>query len=136
MNETGCIITNHYIVALCEQRRLDFAEKNARQAVVRCKDFDEQDLKRQGLKMFRSLQLSLTETLICYALVEIVDGRRDTQKMDEWLVESERMYEGMKGEYELIRSRGEGTWSSELDYLRVCVGRALVSHIANRLIDW
>lgn len=31
------------------------------------------------------------------------------------------MYEGMKGEYELIKRRGEGTWGSELDYLRVCI---------------
>ncbi len=81
--------------------------------------------------MFRSLQLSLAETLICHTLVETVDGRRDTEKMNQWLVESERMYEGMKGECELIKRRGEGTWGSELDYLRVCIGRALVSHLTS-----
>ena len=55
--------------------------------------------------------------------------------MDQWLVESERIYEGMKGEYELIKRHGGGTWGSELDYLRVCIGRALVSHLANRLTE-
>ena len=134
-NEMGCSLTGHYIATLCEQRCLAFAEKSARQAVASCKDFDEQGLKRQGLKMFRSLQLSLAETLICHALVETGDGRRDTEKMDQWLVESELMYEGMKEEYELIKRRGEGTWGSELEYLRVSIGRALVSHLANRLTE-
>ncbi len=134
-NEMGCNLTGHYIATLCEQRRLAFAEKTARQAIASCKDFDEQGLKRQGLKMYRSLQLSLSETLICYTLVETVDGGRDTEKMNQWLVESERMYEGMKEECELIKRGGEGTWGSELDYLRVCIGRALVSHLANRLTE-
>lgn len=132
-NEMGSNLTGHYIATLCEQRRLAFAEKTARQAVASCEDCDKQGLKRQGLKMFRSLQLSLAETLICHTLVETVDGRKDTEKIDQWLVESERMYEGMKGECELIKRRGEGTWGSELDYLRVCIGRALVSHLANQL---
>jgi len=134
-NEMGCNLTGHYIAVLCEQRRLGFAETIARQAITSCKDFDEQGLKRQGLKMFRSLQLSLAETLICYALVERVDGGKDPDKRNQWLVESERIYEGMKEEYELIKIRGEGTWGSELDYLRVCTGRALVSHLANRLAE-
>jgi len=134
-DEMGCNLTCHYIAALCEQRRLDLAERSARQAVASCKDFDELGLKRQGLKMFRSLQLSLAETLICHALVEQVDGRKDTEKMDQWLVESERMYEGMKEGHELIKRRGGGTWGSELDYLRVHIGRALVSHLANRLTE-
>ncbi|KAI4260729.1 MAG: hypothetical protein LQ352_000121 [Teloschistes flavicans] len=134
-NEMGSNLTGHYIATLCEQRRLAFAEKTARQAVACCEDCDKQGLKRQGLKMFRSLQLSLAETLICHTLVETVDGRRDTEKIDQWLVESECMYEGMKGECELIKRRGEGTWGSELDYLRVCIGRALVSHLANRLTE-
>jgi len=84
---------------------------------------------------FRYLQLSLAETLICHALVEQVDGRKDTEKMDQWLVESERMYEGIKEGHELIKRRGGGTWGSELDYLRVHIGRALVSHLANRLTE-
>ena len=134
-NEIGCNLTCHYIAALCEQRHLDLAEKSARLAVASCKDFDELGLKRQGLKMFRSLQLSLAETLICRALVERADGRKDTEKMDQCLVESERMYEGMKGEYEMVKKHGGGTWGSELDYLRVCIGRALVSHLANRLTE-
>ena len=45
------------------------------------------------------------------------------------------MYDGMKKECELIKRGGEGTWASELDYLRVCIGRALVSHLANRLTE-
>ena len=45
------------------------------------------------------------------------------------------MYEGMKGECELIKRRGGAAWGSELDYLRVCIGRALVSHLANRLTE-
>ncbi|KAL9120182.1 MAG: hypothetical protein Q9187_003261 [Circinaria calcarea] len=134
-NEMGCNLTGHYIAVLCEQRHIDLAERIVRQAVMSCRDFDKQGLKRQGLKMFRSLQLSLAETLICHALVERVDGGKDTNKMNQWLVESERMYEGMKGEYELIKRRGEGTWGSELDYLRVCIGKALVSHLANRLTE-
>ncbi len=64
----GCNLTCHYIAALCEQRRLGLAERSARQAVASCKDFDELGLKRQGLKMFRSLQLSLAETLIYHTL--------------------------------------------------------------------
>lgn len=64
----GCNLTGHYIAVLCEQRRMDYEEKIARQAVTSCKDFDEQGLKRQGLKMFRSLQLSLAEMLICHGV--------------------------------------------------------------------
>ncbi len=59
--------------------------------------------------MYRSLQLSLLETLIYYTLVEIVDSGRDTEKINQWLVESERIYEGMKEECELIKRGGEGT---------------------------
>ena len=131
----GCNLTGHYIATLCEQRRLDLAERSAREAVASCADFDKQGLKRQGLKMFRTLQLSLAETLICHALVEKVDGRRDNEKMDQWLMESEFMYKGIKDEYELIIRRGRLPWGSKLDYLRVCIGRALVSHLANRLIE-
>lgn len=39
----------------------------------------------------------------------------------------------MKGEYKLIKRGGEGTQGLELDYLRVCIGRALVLYLANRL---
>lgn len=134
-NEMGCNLTGHYIAVLCEQRHLDHAEKTARQALESCRDLDEQGLKRQGLKMFRSLQLSLAETLVCRTLVERLEGGKDPDKRNQWLVESERLYEGMKGEYELVKRRGEGTWGSELDYLRVCTGRALTSHLANRLTE-
>ena len=126
-NEMGCNLTAHYIATLCEQRRLDIAERSVRQAVANCRDFDELGLKRQGLKMFRTLQLSLAETLVCHALVERVDGRRDTEKMDQWLIESERIYEGIEGEYELVKRRGGAPWGSEVDYLKVCIRRALVS---------
>lgn len=131
----GCNLIGHYIATLCEQRRLISAEKSARQAIASCKDFDDQGLKRHGLNMFRSLQLSLAETLICHTLVERVDGRKDTESIDQWLTESERLYEGMKEEWELINRCGEGTWGSGLGYLRVCIGRALVSHLANRLTE-
>ena len=134
-NERGCNLTGHYIATLCEQRRLTCAERSARQAIASCKDFDEQGLKRQGLKMFRSLQLSLAETLICRILVEILDGRNDTEKVDQCLMESELMFEEMKKECELVKGRKEGTWGLELDYLRVNIGRALVSHLANRVTE-
>lgn len=133
LDETGCSITCHYIAALCEQRQMDPAETIARQAVTSCKNFDEQGLKRQGLKIFRSLQLSLAETLVCRALIGRVDGGKDAKEINQWLVESECMYENLKEEYELIKRREKGTWSSEFEYLRVCIGRALVSHMANRL---
>ena len=135
LNEMGCNLTGHYIAVLCEKRQLDYAEKIARNAVKSCRDCDEQGLKRRGLKMFRSLQLSLAETLICRALVERLDGGKDPHKRNQWLVESEHMYEEMKGEYESTKRRGEGTWGSKLNYLRVCIGRALHSHLANRLTE-
>lgn len=78
----GYNLTSHYIATLYKQRRLDTAERSARQAVVNCRDFDKLGLKRQDLKMFKTLQLSLAETLVCHALVERVDGRRDTEKMN------------------------------------------------------
>ena len=134
-NEMGCNLIGHYIAVMCERRRLHDAEKTAREAVRSCRDLDDHGLKRQGLKIFRSLQLSLAETLICHALVERLDGGHDPDKRDQWLGEAERMYETMKGEYEWIRGRGEGTWGSELEYLRVCIGRALTSHLANRLTE-
>ena len=102
---------------------------------MNCKDFDEHSLKRQGLKTCRLLQLSLAEALICHALVERVDGRNETGKMNQWLVESERLYEEMKQEHELVKRHGKDTWGSELDYLRVCIGRALVSYLADRLTE-
>ena len=134
-NEMGCNLTSQYVAVLCERRRIYYAEMVARQAVMSCRDIDEHGLKRRGLKMFRSLQLSLAETLTCHALVERLDGGKDPDKRNQWLAESERLYEGMKGEYEMTKRRGEGTWGSELDYLRVCIGRALTSHLANRLTE-
>ena len=85
--------------------------------------------------MFRSLQLALAETLICHVLLERLDGGRDPNKRERCLVEAERMYIEMKGGYELARARGSGTWGSELEYLRVCIGRALVSHLSNCLTE-
>ena len=41
----------------------------------------------------------------------------------------------MKGEYKFIKRGGEGTWGLELDYLKVCIGRALVLYLANRLTE-
>ena len=68
-------------------------------------------------------------------LIETVDGGRDNKRMNQWLMESERMYDGMKRECEFIKRGGKGTWGSEFDYLKVCIGRALVSHLANRLTE-
>ena len=75
----NCNFINHYIAILCEQRRLAFAEKNTCQTITSCKDFDDQNLKRQNLKMFKSLQLLLTEMLICNILIETVDDKRINQ---------------------------------------------------------
>ena len=66
-------------------------------------------------------------------LVETVDDERDTERMNQWLVKFERMYDEMKGECEFIKRGEEGTWGSELNFLRICIERALVSHLTNRL---
>ena len=50
-------------------------------------------------------------------------------------MEPEQIYGRMKEEYELVKRCGEGTRGSELDYLKVCIGRALVSHLANRTAE-
>jgi hypothetical protein len=42
--------------------------------------------------------------MICHALVERLDPGKDPNKRNQWLVESERMYEGIKGEHEETRS--------------------------------
>ena len=45
------------------------------------------------------------------------------------------MFEEMKDEYESTLKRGVGTWGAQLEYLRVRIGRALISHLSNRLAE-
>lgn len=66
-------------------------EENAREAISSCEELDKRSLKRRGLKMFISLQLSLAETLVCHTLVEKIHSTEDTGRVFQWLVESEHI---------------------------------------------
>ena len=90
---TGSCLIGHLVGALCEDRQVDIAEQIICQAVVDCKEVEKLGLKREGLKVFRSLQLSLSETLLCQVLVEKVDRAGSVDDISQKLQEAEVTYD-------------------------------------------
>ncbi len=132
-DEAGCSIINHYVGVLCELRNVDLAETTARQAVLDFERLDQLGLKRNGLMSFRLLRLALAETLICRALIHRADALPYTQGILKKLDEAERILSLLKTEYETSKSERGLSWGSEMNYLRVCMGRALILHLLGRL---
>jgi hypothetical protein len=133
-NENGCNVIGHLVGALCEQGELDGAETVARQAVYLLERVEkEKGLKRIGSMSFRLLQLSLAETLICKGLVKRADGAVYDEEVVQKLTEAQRILQSLREGYELSRSQQGLAWGSEMNYLRVCMGRALISYLQGGL---
>jgi hypothetical protein len=133
-NENGCNIIGHLVGALCEQGELDGAETVTRQALDLLEQVEqEKDLKRKGLMSYRHLQLSLAETLICKTLAERANVASHNEEVVQKLTEAEHILQSLTEGYELSRNQRGLTWGYEINYLRVCMGKALISYLQDRL---
>lgn len=127
LNETGCNLIKHLAGTLCEQRQFHVAERNVREAIIGCESLCEKGMKRQGLKTLGCLRLSLAETLVSHTLVKELDSVEHRRFQN--LKEAESLFTKFKVEYEEGREQRSTFWSSEMSYLRVCMGKALACHL-------
>lgn len=128
-DEHGCSIIGHLVGTLCENRRTYFAERIARSLID---DFEK--CAERGIPMsMKRLNLLLAETLICAALWKR-SGISVYGDGPEMLVEAEGILQLLKDE--LIPGQGELTSRFERkNYLRVCMGRASISHLQGNLTE-
>ncbi|ESZ97795.1 putative Coenzyme Q (ubiquinone) biosynthesis protein Coq4 [Sclerotinia borealis F-4128] len=128
-DETGCNVVGHLVGVLCERRYLGQAESTARQHVRHLESLDKHAARRRTSMTFKSLQLSLAETLVCRAMVKRADGVPFTHENVQKLREAEGIFDLLKTEYELSKQERGASWASEMNYIQTCIGRALTSYL-------
>ena len=129
---TDCSLLGHLVGSLCEQGRPQQAERVIREAIACRSDLQERNMKRPSLGTYGCLQISLAETLICYALRAKLANRTQSEEYQQRLVESDRLFHELKVQFEEKLANNEAnSWSTEINYLRVCVGRALTYHLGS-----
>lgn len=130
-DETGCTLWSHHVATLCELHDFQGAEHWSRYAVRRYEELREQGVYTPRQKRYRLLRLVLAETLVAKVIFTKISVHGDTDSpTDRDLVQADDIFCDLLSEFDVSKKRD---WSSRFEYLRACLGRALISYLRLQL---